>query len=578
MESIANALQVIANYIFGLPLVVLIMSVGCFYTGRLLFPQVRRIPHSIAITMGKYSKDEDPGDVTHFQALCAALSATVGVGNIAGVATAIHAGGPGALFWMWMSGFLGMAIKYSECTLAQRYRVHHQDGTVSGGPMYYIERGLGPRFRWLAIVFASAGLLATLGGGNMVQSNSLAIAFIDQFALVKFHPDTPLSTLNDGNGIENGDEAGLQVNLRDGDLFVVNVAGAETVQHLLNSINNNPSNQGRLTASISLDDNRLVLTDNTHGDNKFSLQSDNGGDILSELGFLKKDGVLNRVAPHEITTVVPYKWMWRAVIGLIISGVVGAVIIGGIRRIGKVASRLVPFMSGIYTAGALAIIFWNIFDVPHAFYLIFYHAFNPTAAAGGFAGATVLYTVNWGIRRAVFSNEAGLGSAAIAHAAARTKEPVREGLVALLEPMVDTLILCTLTGLVIIVTGQWATAANSSVLTKNAFSAGLPYVGGYVVTASLILFAVSTAISWSYYGDRCAQYLFGPAALFPYRCVYLLFLFLGAMTQLRFVWGFSDIANGMMAFPNLIAIIALSPVVVYLTKDYFSRHHKRVGR
>jgi AGCS family alanine or glycine:cation symporter len=275
---------------------------------------------------------------------------------------------------------------------------------------------------------------------------------------------------------------------------------------------------------------------------------------------------------------VPFKWAWRALIGLIISAVVGAVIIGGIRRIGRVASRLVPVMSGIYTMGALAIIFWNIFDVPHAFYLIFYHAFNPTAAAGGFAGATVLYTINWGIRRAVFSNEAGLGSAAIAHAAARTKEPVREGLVALLEPLVDTLILCTLTGLVIIITGQWVTAANSSVLTKNAFSAGLPYVGGYVVTASLILFAVSTAISWSYYGDRCAQYLFGPAALFPYRCVYLAFLFLGAMTQLRFVWGFSDIANGMMAFPNLIAIIALSPVVVYLTRDYFSRHHKRIRR
>ena len=578
MDSIANALQVLANYIFGLPLVVLIVSVGCFYTGRLLFPQVRRIPHSIAITMGKYSKDEDPGDVTHFQALCAALSATVGVGNIAGVATAIHAGGPGALFWMWVSGFLGMAIKYSECTLAQKYRVHHQDGTVSGGPMYYIERGLGPRFRWLAVVFASAGLVATLGGGNMVQSNSLAIAFIDQFALVKFHPDTPLSTLNDGNGIANGDKAGLQINLRDGDSFVVNVAGAETVQHLLDSINNNPSNQGRLTASISPDDNQLVLTDNTHGDNTFSLQSDNGGNTLSELGFLKKDGSLNRVAPHEITTVVPFKWVWRALIGLIISAVVGAVIIGGIRRIGRVASRLVPVMSGIYTMGALAIIFWNIFDVPHAFYLIFYHAFNPTAAAGGFAGATVLYTINWGIRRAVFSNEAGLGSAAIAHAAARTKEPVREGLVALLEPLVDTLILCTLTGLVIIITGQWVTAANSSVLTKNAFSAGLPYVGGYVVTASLILFAVSTAISWSYYGDRCAQYLFGPAALFPYRCVYLAFLFLGAMTQLRFVWGFSDIANGMMAFPNLIAIIALSPVVVYLTRDYFSRHHKRIRR
>ncbi len=578
MDSIANALQVVSGFVFGLPLVVLILATGCYYTVRLVFPQVRRIPHSIAITMGKYSKEGDPGDVTHFQALCAALSATVGVGNIAGVATAIHAGGPGALFWMWVSGFLGMAIKYSECTLSQRYRVHHADGTVSGGPMYYIERGLGPRFRWLAVVFASFGLLATLGGGNMVQSNSVAIAFIDQFALTKYHADTPLSTLNGGKGITLDGGAGFQVILNDGDSFVVELSRAETVGHFLGLINNNPSNHGRVTAFIALDEDSIILNDHTRGDGRFSLQPYGGTNTLKELGFLKEGRTLNHLSDNEIGTVVPRKLAWRAIIGLVLSGIVGVVIIGGIRRIGKVASRLVPFMSAIYTAGALAIILWNITSVPEAFHLIFKHAFTPTSAAGGFAGATVLYTLNWGIKRAVFSNEAGLGSAAIAHAAARTKEPVREGLVALLEPLVDTLILCSLTGLVIIISGQWMSGADSSVLTRNAFSAGLPVVGGFIVTTGLILFAISTAISWSYYGDRCAQYLFGPVALIPYRCVFLLFLFTGAMTQLRFVWGFSDIANAMMAFPNLIALVALSPVVLYLTKDYFSRQHRRVRR
>lgn len=578
MDSIANVFQAAAGYIFGLPLVVLIVATGCFYTIRLFFPQIRRIPHSIAITMGKYSKEGDPGDVSHFQALCAALSATVGVGNIAGVATAIHAGGPGALFWMWVSGFLGMAIKYSECTLSQKYRVHHADGTVSGGPMYYIERGLGPRFRWLAIVFACSGLLATLGGGNMVQSNSVTIAFIDQFALQKYRPDTPLSKLNNGKGITHGEDAGFQVDLKDGSSFLVRISGAETVQHLLELINNNPANRDRVTASIAPDENRIVLTNHTTGDGRFSLKPYGKGATLEELGFLKKSGTLNRVSDNEITTVVQKKWIWRAVLGIVICAIVGAVIIGGIRRIGRVASRLVPVMSLIYTVGALLIIFWNIVDVPNAFRLIFTHAFTPTSAVGGFAGATVLFTINWGIKRAVFSNEAGLGSAAIAHAAAKTKEPVREGLVALLEPLVDTLILCTLTGLVIIITGQWMGSADSSVLTKNAFNAGLPVVGGFIVTTGLILFAISTAISWSYYGDRCARYLFGPVALIPYRCVYLIFLFIGAMTQLSFVWGFSDIANGLMAFPNLIAIIALSPVVVYLTKDYFSRQHKRVRK
>jgi alanine or glycine:cation symporter, AGCS family len=260
---------------------------------------------------------------------------------------------------------------------------------------------------------------------------------------------------------------------------------------------------------------------------------------------------------------------------VVISVVVGLVIIGGIRRIGKVASKLVPVMSSIYVAGALFIILWNYDMIPESFYLIIKHAFTPTAATGGFAGATVLYTITWGVKRAAFSNEAGLGSAPIAHAAAKTKEPVREGLVAMMEPLIDTLIICTMTALVIIITGEWTSKADSSVLTKNAFNAGIPYFGGFIVAIGLILFAISTAISWSYYGDRCAEYLFGKDAIIPYRWVYVIALFVGAVVKLELVWNFSDITLGMMALPNLIALIALSGVVISLTKDYFSRKHIR---
>ncbi|MDO8092852.1 MAG: sodium:alanine symporter family protein [Candidatus Brocadiales bacterium] len=454
MDKVTEMLTHIGSYVMGLPFVVLIISTGIFFSVRLLLPQVRKLGHGVAITLGYYDRPEHEGDISHFQALCAALSATVGVGNIAGVATAIHAGGPGALFWMWVSGFFGMTLKCAECTLAQKYRVIHKDGSVSGGPMYYIEKGLGPRFKWLACIFAFCCMVATFGGGNMVQSNSMTIAIVDHFA-------------------------------------------------------------------------------------------------------------------------VQDRFLWRAVIGLFISFTIGLVIIGGIKRIGRVAGKLVPFMCATYVSGALIIIFFNYDRIPETFYLIFKHAFTPTSAVGGFAGATVLYTITWGVKRAVFSNEAGVGSAPIAHAAARTNEPVREGLVGLLEPFVDTIIVCTMTGFVIILTGSWQSGADSSILTKNAFETGLPVFGGIVVTMGLVLFAVSTAISWSYYGDRCALYLFGPGAVMPYRWIFVVALFVGAMTQINFVWGFSDITFGLMAFPNLIAIIALSDNVVALSRDYFSRRHER---
>ncbi len=576
MDGVTKFLGMISNYIWSMPLVILLVGTGVYFSIRLIFPQLRKIGHSIAITRGKYDNPSDAGDITHFQALCAALSATVGVGNIAGVAIAIHTGGPGALFWMWVAAFFGMVTKYAECTLSQKYRVVHSDGTVSGGPMYYIEKGLGRNFKWLAIVFASCGLVATFGGGNMVQSNSMTIAFVDQFATRKYHEETPLILLNNGEAIGEVDGVDFFVDVKDGRSLAVDVTNNVTVGDFLYDINNHPDNSPQfVSAQIAMSNDRIEIIDLTQGDSTFKLRSPGGVGVLKELGFIDNDGAFVKFQDTKIVTFVSEKILLKSIIGVIIALVVGLVIIGGIRRIGKVAGKLVPIMSSIYVAGALFIIVCHFTRLPYAFGLIFKHAFTPTSAVGGFAGATVLYTITWGVRRAAFSNEAGLGSAPIAHAAAKTKEPVREGLVAMLGPLIDTIIICTMTALVIIITGEWTSSAESSVLTKNAFNTGIPHFGGSIVAIGLILFAVSTAISWSYYGDRCAEYLFGKGAIIPYRWVYVGALFVGAVMKLEFVWNFSDITLGLMALPNIIAIIALSGVVGSLTKDYFSRRHVR---
>lgn len=576
MDEITRFLGKVSGYIWSMPLVILLVGTGIYFSIRLIFPQIRRIGHSIAITRGKYDNPADEGDITHFQALCAALSATVGVGNIAGVATALHAGGPGALFWMWVSAFFGMVTKYAECTLSQKYRVVHSDGSVSGGPMYYIEKGLGANFKWLATLFATCGLIATFGGGNMVQSNSMTIAFVDQFATQKYYNETPLSTLNKGMGVSMVDGTDFIIKTRDGRTLDVDISGAVTVGDLLRAINNHPENSPEfIIAEIATDNNSIEITDLTQGEHEFILLSQNKSKTVETLGFINDTGNINKVNDVKIATFIPDDFLLKAILGIIISVVVGMVIIGGIRRIGKVASKLVPIMSCIYVGGALFIIFWNYNMIPESFYLIIKHAFTPTAATGGFAGATVLYTITWGVKRAAFSNEAGLGSAPIAHAAAKTKEPVREGLVAMMEPLIDTLVICTMTALVIIITGEWTSKADSSVLTKNAFNAGIPYFGGIIVAIGLILFAISTAISWSYYGDRCAEYLFGKDAIIPYRWVYVIALFIGAVVKLELVWNFSDITLGMMALPNLIGVIALSGVIISMTNDYFSRRHIR---
>ena len=578
LDEVTMVLGKIAGYIWSMPLVILLVGSGVYFSIRLVFPQFRRIGHGIAVARGKYDNPDDPGDITHFQALCAALSATVGVGNIAGVAIALHAGGPGAIFWMWVAALFGMVTKYAECTLAQKYRVIHSDGSISGGPMYYIEKGMGSKFKWLAVAFASCGLIATFGGGNMVQSNSMVIAFTDQFATQKFYNDTSLSKMNNGSKTSKTEDTEFIIKTSDGNTIGVDISRTKTIGGLLNVINNHPNNMPQtVMAEIATDRNSIEFADLTDGKREFTLISPDGGELIKNLGFVNGDDSINKLSNGRISTVIPERLLLRAILGVSISVIVGMVIIGGIKRIGKVASRLVPVMSSIYVAGALFIILWNYDRIAESFCLIFKHAFTPTAATGGFAGATVLYAITWGVRRAAFSNEAGLGSAPIAHAAAKTKEPVREGLVAMMGPLIDTLVICTMTALVIIISGEWTGKADSSVLTKNAFNAGIPYFGGIIVAVGLILFAISTAISWSYYGDRCAEYLFGRRAVQPYRWVYVVSLFVGAMVQLEFVWNFSDITLGLMAIPNLIAIIALSGVVISLTKDYFSRKHIRTN-
>jgi len=530
-------------------MVILLLGTGVFLTLRMGFIQVRRLGHGFKVTSGAYDDPDEPGDVSHFQALTTALSATVGIGNIAGVAIAIHWGGPGALFWMWVTAALGMATKFTEVTLAQKYRVieethgHAWEGTVSGGPMYYIEKGLGPRWKWMAVAFAILLGLTAFLTGNAIQANTVA--------------DTMRTTF------------GIPV--------------------------------------------------------------------------------------------------WAT--GLITSTVVAAVILGGITRIGKVTAILAPAMAALYVFGALTIIMLNLGAVIPAFELIFREAFNPTAGVAGTGVGAFLMTMMWGVRRGLFSNEAGQGSAPIAHAAAKTDEPVSEGVVALLEPFIDTLVICTMTGLVILTTGVWnerlptpivlsggdltwvsvdadggraaidapaelviadgrhtttvdvpllawhdvhveelftdedmttrfsgtiqpaeasALASDGTTytilyglayesgapLTQAGFRVGLSPLGnwgGTIVVLAVLLFALSTAIAWSYYGDRCANYLFGSAAVLPYKMAFVTMHFVGAVLPLAVIWNLGDLFLAVVIVPNLIALVLLSPQVLAETRSYFER-------
>lgn len=446
MERLHAWLNAIDSFLWGPPLMVLLVGTGLFLTLRLKAVQGRGFLHGLRVIGGRYDDPGDPGEISHFRALTTALSATIGTGNIVGVAAAILAGGPGAVFWMWITALAGMATKFTSCTLAVHYRRVDERGEAHGGPMHYIELGMGSRWKWLAAAYALFTLVASFGIGNMFQASNV------------------VSSL--GNLLPGGDGAGF-----------------------------------------------------------------------------------------------------RLVAGLGLSLLVGLTILGGVKRIAAVASRLVPLMVVLYVCGALLILVLHAGAVPEALATIFHQAFHaPEAIGGGLLGGVI----RQGVARGLFSNEAGLGSAAMAHGAARTKEPVREGLVAMLGPFIDTILVCTMTALVIVITGAAGLEGDKGRLTSVAFETGLAGFGP-VVDLAIVLFAFSTLVSWSYYGDRAADYLFGPRAVVAYRAVYTGMVLVGCLLQLELVITLSDAMNALMALPNLVALLALSPVVAALATDYFRR-------
>lgn len=455
--DIAEIISVVDGWIWNWPLMVLLVGTGLFLTVFYRCIQARGFVHAVDVLQGKYDKHDDPGEINHFQALSAALSATIGTGNIVGVAAAILMGGPGAVLWMWVTAFVGMATKFTSCTLAVHFRRIDEAGEAHGGPMHFIELGMGAKFKWLALMFAAFTVIASFGIGNMFQINNVAVS---------------LRTL----------------------LF--------------------------------------------------------GHDAAKSFAF-------------------------DLVVGLAVAGLVAMVIIGGIKSIGRFAARIVPIMSLFYVGMGLVILAINVGKLPAAFGTIFYHAFHtPEAIGGGLLGTVIRY----GVARGLFSNEAGLGSAAIAHGAARTKEPVREGLVAMLGPFIDTIVICSITALVIVETQAYKVCHVKGGLTSKAFELGLGTgLGAKLVSVGIILFAFSTLISWSYYGDRAVAYLFGKKSVLWYRIVYCVFIVVGACVTLGTVIDFSDAMNGLMALPNLIALAALSPVVARLTAEYMSRHIGKRG-
>jgi len=444
MEAqIAEIIKVARDFIWGLPLIVLLVGTGILLTILLRGLQMRGLVYSLYLALIKRKEDDqEAGDISHFQALMTALAATVGTGNIAGVATAVAAGGPGALFWMWVTGIFGMATKYSEAVLAIKYREVDEFGTMSGGPMYYISKGLG--WKWLGVLFAIFASIAAFGIGNMVQSNSVANAVNTSFGI-----------------------------------------------------------------------------------------------------------------PAWVT-------------GIVLAILTAMVVLGGIKSIARVTQYLVPIMIVIYFCGAAIIILMKISIVPQIFALIFQKAFSPTAAAGGFLGATVMQTMREGVTRGVFSNESGLGSAPIAAAAAKTPNPVKQALVSMTQTFIDTLVVCTMTGLVLIISGLWDSGRTGAELTALAFDRSLPGGWGqFVVTFGLIFFAYSTILGWCYYGEKSIEYLFSERAVKIYRVVFVIFVAVGTFLKLETVWTLADLMNGMMAFPNLIGLIGLSSIIVAETNKYF---------
>lgn len=438
--------DIINGFVWGPVMLTLLLGTGIYLTIGLRGMTISHIPYAFR-QLFKGRKGSGEGEITPFNALMTSLSSTIGMGNIAGVATAIGLGGPGALFWMWCAAIVGMATKYAEAVLAVKYRETDELGRKVGGPMYYIKNGLGGKWKWLGISFALFGSLAGFGGANTAQSNAVS----------------------------------------------------------------------------------QVLETN-----------------------------------FNVPTVVS---------GLVMAILVGFVLLGGIKRIATLAGKLVPFMSLFYLSSTLLILLAHATEIPAAVTLVVESAFNGAAASGGFAGATIMLALRMGLARGIFSNEAGLGSAPIAHAAAETNSPVRQGTIAMLGTFIDTLVICTISGLVLIVTGAWNGEPQGAAMTLAAFSGALPY-GDIVLSICVVLFAFTTILGWSYYGERCAEFLFGPKIIIPFRVFWVMGVFVGSQMSLELVWKMTDALNGLMAIPNLIALVLLAPVVFSLTQEYFAEEEK----
>ncbi len=460
METLNAYVGIINGYVWGWPMIALLLGTGLFLTFGLRFYTLLNIPRAFRL-LGQGRKSTGAGDITPFQALATALSATIGNGNIVGVAAAILIGGPGAVFWMWMVALVGMATKYGEAVLAVTYRETDSRGRFQGGPMYYIKNGMGPKFYWLGWLFAFFAMIAAFGIGNMFQSNAVANAI--------------------------------------------------------------------------------------------------AGPVL---------GIENGTGNHSTA---------KLVVGLVLAGLTGAVIIGGVKRIGTVAAYVMPFMATAYVLAGLAVLAVNADAIPAAFEMIFSYAFSGSAAGGGFVGGVIMLAMRQGLARGIFSNEAGLGSAAIAHAAAQTDDPVQQGTIAMLGTFIDTIIVCTITALAILtvslpdaVSGEmvpaWQAGIEGAVLTANAFGASIPF-GRLIVSLGTVLFAYTTLLGWSYYGERAAEFIFGAKVIMPYRILWVVAIVAGAMFNFGLIINLADMFNALMAIPNLIALLALSGVIFAATKE-----------
>ena len=447
MEGLIPVLDAIDSFMWGPPLISLLVGTGIYLTFRLKLLQVVRLPKALGLIFK--AKNHGEGDVSSFKALCVALAATVGTGNIVGVATAVKVGGPGAIFWMWMAAFFGMATKYAEGLLAVKYRTTDEKGEIAGGPMFYIRNGMGEKYKPLATFFAVATVLvAWLGIGTFPQVNAIVDSVELSFGVPKLATDVVLTVL------------------------------------------------------------------------------------------------------------------------------IGAITIGGLQSIAKVAGKVIPFMAVMYILISLGLIIMHLEAVPAAIGLILDSAFTGSAAAGGFAGSTIMMAMQNGIARGVFSNESGLGSAPIAAAAAKTKEPAEQGLISMTGTFIDTIIICSMTGLALVLTGVWQGSAAGAAMTSAAFGSAYGEVGTWLLTIALALFAFTTILGWNYYGERAVIYLMGTKGVLPYRLIFIALIASGAFLKLEAIWILADIVNGLMAIPNLIALIALSGVVVAETEHYLDKNRE----